>query len=109
MTYECSVNSSSGFATVWKGSALDCPEKGNSIILLHSQFADGMARKECNNGAIIGQGVSPSEDSINSFTSQLRVTVNSSFYGKTVECAVDDGIMMTTLQRATIEMTKGMI
>lgn len=108
VTYECSVNGSDGFATVWKGNALDCPENGDTITLLHSQFANGMASGNCNNGAIVGQGVSPSGDTINSFTSLLRVTVNSSLYGKTVECAVDNGITTTILQSATIELTKGM-
>lgn len=106
VVYECTINGS-GIATIWKGSAMDCPENSNSITLLHSQFANGMASGYCNNGAMVGQGVPPRGDSINVFTSQLRVTVNLNLYGKTIECAVDNGITSTTLRRTMIELTKG--
>ena len=37
-TFECTIQSGLGGATVWKGSALDCIKSNNEIVLLHSRF-----------------------------------------------------------------------
>lgn len=102
--YECNMGNN-GIATVWRGSAFDCPENGNTIILLHNDFSNGMAHGDCNNGDIIAQGVSSSGDVL---TSRLSVMVTSSLDGKRVECAVDNGSMTTIVHNSTIQLTTGL-
>ena len=60
LTYECVVIGSRFGATVWRGSAFDCPS--SEISLLHSAYAEGSVLcahyGECNNGSIIAQSLS---------------------------------------------------
>ena len=101
ITYECTVLG--GLATVWKGSAFDCQNSNNEIVLLHNRFNshDG-SQRFCNNGAMVAQSVKT--DDIY-YTSQLRVTVTSDLIGKSVECHYDDGIIEEVIQTFLIAGT----
>ena len=104
-------------STVWSGTAFDCPERGNEILLRHSQFESGGAVGECNNGMIIGHFHNRTFDDLNSkYTSQLTIQLpslnatNNTLEGKTVECIYDNGTMVTVIDTHKIAyMRDGMI
>ena len=104
LTYSCTVLGSAGGATVWSGTAFDCPT--NEITLLHSVFKSGhRVYGVCNNGAIVAQRLGV-ENSY--YTSQLNVRLTSDVVGKTVTCInvlnlTSDVVQFTT----TIENTTG--
>ena len=72
-------------ATIWRGTALECSEAGNEIVLFHSTTA----QKECNDGAIIGSVIRAENIS---YTSQLTVTVTSEMIGRSISCIHDNGV-----------------
>ena len=75
-------------ATIWRGSAFDCLESSNRIVLRHSQFENG-ALEECNNGRIIGRSINTTSDSDGiKYISQLIIQLdeNGTLEGRTVEC-----------------------
>ena len=74
-----------GGATVWTGTALNCPS--NEITLLHQRFTDpGGIIRSCNNGATVVQSLSVQD---NLYASQLNITVTHNIPGKTIACAYD--------------------
>ena len=83
-----------GFATIWRGTAIDCPERGNEIVLPHAQFESERVTM-CSNGKITGHSLNRTFDGSNSiFTSQLtihRPLLNHTWDGRTVEC-IRDGV-----------------
>ena len=84
---ECTVVG--GGATIWRGTAVDCPSSSNRILLRHSQFASGTSLS-CNNGRIIGRSTNTTSDSDGiKFISQLIIQLDESgtLEGRTVECA----------------------
>ena len=87
--YKCTAVGS-GF-TQWAGSAFSCPNIGDEIFLSHNDFNDGI-RKECNNGAIIGQSIRVNGSC---FTSLLIVNISANLNGATIGCTYDTG---STLQ-----------
>lgn len=100
LTYQCAVPS--GTATVWSGSAFNCPNANNAIILHHSQYTSGNSSGDCSNHDILGQGVSVANSS---FVSILNVTVNSnySYYeDKMIECIYSEGSRLIPIGRIMI-------
>ena len=93
LTYECTAMGTE-VATIWTGSAFDCPASNNMITLLHSRFLynESSGIYHCNNGAIVTRSLSFEG---NSYTSQLNVTVTPDIGGKTIKCAGDNGIIIT--------------
>ena len=85
LIYECTVIGDHGGATVWTGTALNCPS--DEIILLHRRFtqSDG-ATRSCNNGATVAQSLSVQD---NLYTSQLNVTIVPNVAGKSIMCFYD--------------------
>ena len=71
---------------MWSGTAFSC--QSGEISLRHGRFMDAVG--SCNNGAIIGRGVT-SEG--NQYTSRLDVTMSNDLVGKTVTCSVDDNLI----------------
>ena len=52
ITFECTVLSGFGGATVWKGSAFDCARSDNEVVLLHSPIESNEHKlRTCNNGS----------------------------------------------------------
>ena len=103
--YECTVMGGVlGGATVWKGTAFDCPL--NEIALLHSRFTSANSIfGVCNNGAIVARSL-PVEG--NNYTSQLNVTVTSDIAGETIMC-VHDNISSDIIQLSAVIPTTGLL
>ena len=51
LMFECIVMGGSG--TVWKGTAFNCVERNNEILIIHRRFGLDGAFGTCNNGTII--------------------------------------------------------
>ena len=91
-------------ATVWSGSAFQCPSS-DRITLLHSEFiTQSGASGTCNNGVITGHSLRVVN---NNFVSQLNVTVSSSFDGKSIQCSHDNGVTITVTGTRTISIATG--
>ena len=90
MTYECTVVG--GGATIWKGTALDCPLADDEIIIFHRANYTSQRPQTCNDGAITGRALSTENDT---YTSQLNIQVNDVetliIKNTTVVCAHDNG------------------
>ena len=97
LTCECTIKDENtiGAATVWTGTAFDCPETENEITLPHipSRFTSTTSLG-CNDGAIRGRGIRIEE---NRYISQVNINVDSYMDGKTVECYHESGIQLKTL------------
>ena len=104
ITFECTILSRLGGATVWKGSAFDCARSDNEIVLLHSRFeSNERTHRTCNNETIIGETIQMVE---HYYTSQFHVIVSPDMIGGVVECAKDDGTVMV-IGSLTITATIG--
>ena len=103
LTYECTVMGA--VSTFWTGSAFDCPNYGNEILLLHSRFLHSGTSGSCNNGSIVARGLSVDG---NNFTSQLNVTVTPVIGGKTITCGGDHGAYIKHLFFQTIPPVIGL-
>ena len=92
ITFECTVLSGFGGATVWKGGAFGCARSDNEVVLLHRHIeSNEHTWRTCNNGSIIGENIQVVE---NWYTSRLQVTVNPDMIGEGIECISDDGTVM---------------
>ena len=101
--YECTVTG--GIATVWKGTAFNCPSNGNEIVLLHAHSTE--SAETCNNGAIIGRVINTENVT---HTSQLMVRVSPEMNGSTIVCAYDNGDMDTPVIDSTLlTITQGIL
>ena len=100
ITYQCSVPA--GIATVWRGSAFNCPSISNAVVLHHSQYTSDNSSGECSGHDIRGQGISAANST---YVSILNVTVNSnySYYqNKMIECVYSDGSQLIPIGRIMI-------
>ena len=109
VTFTCNVVG--GGNTIWNGTAFDCPSansiSNNQIFLRHSSFGMlGEPSGVCNEGTIVGEGVSVESTH---FTSRLIVRVNSDVVGRSVSCIYDDTAQAreTLVGITTIELTSG--
>ena len=100
--YKCTAVGS-GF-TQWAGTAFHCPNTGNEIFLSHNDFVDGI-RKECNNGAIIGQSLQVNGSC---FTSLLIVNISTNLNGTTIGCTYDTGSTLELIGTTTLTNRAGM-
>ena len=80
---------------MWSGTAFVCPD--NDISIRHSNFVG--REGSCNNGAIIGQGVTLNG---NQYTSRLDVIMSEELVGRTIICSVDDGINLNQIGNTTL-------
>ena len=102
LNYNCSIMG--GTATLWTGSAFNCPQDGSEITLRHRLFASNQALGICNNGDITGHGIRVDNDC---FTSQLSVTVSGSFDNKTVQCAIISNEGTRTIGESLLSVASG--
>ena len=96
-----------GGATVWRGTAIQCPDLNSRLILRHTNIRTFRDIRGCKNGDIIAQGTR-FEVANNSYTSQLNITVDSSMDNSSVECTYNNGTI-TTIGESLIAITKGMV
>ena len=92
------------------GSAFNCAESDNEILLLHQRFRLDGAFGTYNNGTIVTQSIRVQNGS---YTSQLSVNVSDDVIGKTIECAYDSYINGTaignTVGSFTVPLITGML
>ena len=91
-----------GTRTVWRGTAFNCPNIGNQIILRHTNSSQSF---QCNGGSIEGHLLSINGDH---YTSQLNVTVVNGINNKTVLCThTSDTAVSAIIGKATIFVISG--
>ena len=90
LTTECAIMGDG--ATVWLGTAFQCKDSSNEILLLHRLFGESYSYiHTCNNGAALGV--------VNdSYISQLNVTVSLELNNTTVVCLHDTGKIVTVIR-----------
>ena len=92
-----------GGSTLWEGTAFDCFETEDSILLRHSLFGSGGITGQCNNGAITGQSIGVENEC---YTSQLNVTVDPTLNKRTVRCT-HTSLIRTTIGETTLTVIEG--
>ena len=97
--YECRITGSG--ATVWRGSAFDCPATGNEISFLHSSPDTD---KTCNDGAISGHIIQAENGA---YVLQLTVSVSAEMIGTTINCFHDSGGTQNQIGSSLIALTRG--
>ena len=99
LIYNCTVIDTMSGATIWNGSAFDCAS--NNVILRHdNSFSEGTSRI-CSGGAIVGQSLDVNGTC---YTSQLNVTVDSTFNNKTVMCSESINSLMQPIKKSLIKV-----
>ena len=93
-----------GIATLWRGTAFDCPMDDSEITLRHSQFASNQEIGICNNGDIVARGIEIINDC---YISQLNVTVRENFNNKTIQCVFTSSEGMRTIGESTLRVASG--
>lgn len=96
----CTVLGNVG-ATIWRGSAIECPETDELIFLHLIRFT---ATRGCNGGTIIGRGVEVNDMC---HISQLNITLDSSMDGKNIECFYDNGSFVKLIGNSSVAITSG--
>jgi hypothetical protein len=76
--YECRVTGRG--ATVWRGSAFNCPATGNELSFFHSSSG---IEATCNGRAIVGHIIRADN---NTYVSQLTVSVSAEMIGRNISC-----------------------
>ena len=101
-TYECTIAAEGG-STIWKGTAIDCPEIGNEIFLGHSSQEFTQIRG-CFSRPITAYGVRIEE---NCYTSRLNITtLDLNMNNESVQCIYSNGTS-TVVGTAYIEISTG--
>ena len=73
-----------GGSTRWGGTAFNCPETSNEIILLHSHYATALGTaNDCNQGTITARSIAAD---MNCYTSQLNITVQNISSAVIIQC-----------------------
>ena len=105
LTYECTTFGESGgaIATIWTGTAFDCPQTENKLTLLHTLSFTDTNPLICNDGAILVRGILVVSGG--NYTSQLNITVNSDMNGQTVECFYDNGFRTQVIGNFSMTLT----
>ena len=104
VTYECTVSGNG--ATVWNGTAFDCPLTNNELTIFHTISNSFISQRPlpCNNGAITVHAVRAGNGF---YTSQITIRVSNEFNGTTVVCAHDNGTLSTRIGSAILNITTG--
>ena len=102
LIYNCSIVG--GIATLWRGTAFDCPLDDSEITLRHSQFASNQETGICNNGDIAGHGIGVIN---NCYTSQLSITIRESYNNNTVQCAFTSSVETRTIGESLLSIVSG--
>ena len=94
-------------ATIWKGTAFNCPGSGNEITLLHSSYTSGAALGSCGDGVLRINGSGFQNVTNKQYFSQVHITASSSVNGASVECAYSDTENISTVGESIINVVTG--
>jgi hypothetical protein len=97
--YECRVTGSG--ATVWNGSAFNCPATNNDIHFFHSSSG---IETTCNDGAIVGRTIRAEN---NTYISQLTVSVSTEMISMNVSCFHDSGATQELIGSSRLTLSRG--
>ena len=101
LTYTCTAVGTGN--TLWTGTAFDCATNG--IILRHERYTQsGGAVGECNSRAVRGRSTGVEN---NCYTSQIDVTVSTTFNNKTIQCIHNSGTGIDTIGTSVITVAEG--
>ena len=96
---EYSVGLGATAATVWKGSALNCPSTNNEIILLHNRVN---STSSCNDDNIVAWLVVNGSSIVISKARIINVTTE--LNGKSIVCFHDNGYEEKLIKNFTIDL-----
>ena len=95
-----------GGSTQWGGTAFNCPDTSNKIILSHTFYATEGINGACNNGAIIGRSLGVING--NCYISQLNVTVQKATSSLRVVCTHNSDSGPIPVDGSSITAVSGM-
>ena len=108
IVYECTIFG--GAATVWGGSAFNCPGTNNEIVLLHN--ADSTVQGSCSDSKIVASIIRVDNNS-SAYTSQLTLISNNvsttTISGQNVTCSYDSGGGETEIGVSLLAISEGKI
>ena len=87
--YECTIFGVG--ATLWRGSAFNCPGTNDEIIIFQS--TNTLSHLNCNDGAITARIIRVESTS---YTSQLTVNVSEDLIGQNISCAYESRVGVPT-------------
>ena len=103
LTYECTIVTEGG-ATIWKGSAIDCPKIDNEIFLSHSLREFTKFNMSCRDRPITAYGIGIED---NRYISRLDIgNLNRSMINESVQCTYSNGTS-TVVGTDYIDITTG--
>lgn len=98
--YQCTIIGRG--ATVWRGTAFNCPPVNNKITLFHS--INSTAREVCNDGEISATFVKAEN---NCYISQLNIRPNLAINSRNIACAHDNGSVITVVGSSILTINTG--
>ena len=101
LKFTCTIVGSG--VTQWDGTAFDCSDNTNEILLLHSDFRNGTDGR-CNGGQITGRSLSVKN---NSYTSQLSVSTSASLNNKSIRCIRNEANQMVFIGETVLTVISG--
>ena len=94
-------------ATIWKGTAFNCPDSGNEITLLHSFYASGAALGSCGDGVIRINGSGFQNVTNEQYFSQVHLNASSNVNGASIECAYYDTENTSIVGTSVVKIVTG--
>ena len=93
-------------ATIWNGTAFDCPLTNNELTIFHTITTSFTSQRPlpCNNGTITVHAIKAENGS---YKSQITIRVSNEFNGTTVVCAHDNGTLSTRIGSAILNIITG--
>ena len=95
-----------GGSTRWGGTAFDCIDTSDEIILRHSRYTTELGTfGGCNDGAIVGRSLGAID---NCYTSQLNFTIQNISSTVTVQCTHNSGSGPIPIGESAVAVVSGM-
>ena len=103
LTYMCTVNGIGN--TLWKGTAFDCSDTSDEIVLRHSQFSSGGTHGDCTGGALAARSLRVENG--NCYVSELEATVSTTFNGQSILCEHNSHTGMRLIGESVLNIISG--
>ena len=69
---------------MWRGTAFDCSNSADQILLRHSQYGSGGTRGDCTGGTLAARSLRVENG--NCYVSELEATVSTALNGQSIRC-----------------------